>query len=283
MKILLKLKTIVLTMLLSACSGSTSTDDQKPLSRDSILSPLIPLDMPIAIKDTLVNSEPQGNHDWLAIARWQGPQNLTFKQLAMDYYQSNIDTRTIPFRSVTGGGPHNIIAYTRTTDSQPITQGVKFTWKQTIREFWTESLGIAQLSLVLYIKSNNNEILAMVINGYESRPELRDYTPFVDSDTYTMFFSSPVKTSQFMTADRQWITGTTGLEEIQISMTAENFTNILKFAQDRGTKISSLDLKNWHITHLGILHEIFRNNDPAVNLQSTVEFSTVKVTKLTEN
>lgn len=274
---MLKLRILSFIFLLTACGGGTG-EKQNII----VISPPIPENISIAVRDPPSNTitEPQNDYDWLAIVRWQGPENKTFKQINKNWYESAIDTGKTQFRPVIGGGPHNIVAYTRINNPQPIVTGLKFSWQQAIRDFWTDSLGVAQLSLVIYIKDKTNTNLALVINSYESRPSLQDYQPYIDSDTFTIFFSSPVQQNQFMSTNQRQVTGLTDRQNFEVVISAENFIKILEFAEQRGLTVSNKDLANWSMTHVGLLHETFMNNSSTIQLRSLKEFSTVKVEKL---
>lgn len=253
-----------------------------------VLSPEPPQQIQVRVFDPQsgLTVQPPGDSDWSATVRWQGPVNQTFKQVEYDYYSSAINTHPVckincklPFRSVVGGGPHNVVTYDRVSNPQPINKGISLTWNQSVDAFETVG-GVGQLSMIMYIRYKDSNVWAIVINTWDNRIESLNYTPFVASDTYTWFLSLPISNSLYITSNQPHTYLPTQRSSYNVTITPQQFQMMLDLFANNGIIIPSRNLDDYGITLAGMLHEIFTFNDPAVYVKSYTTFSTVRIETL---
>lgn len=253
-----------------------------------VLSPEPPQQMQVRVFDPQsgLTEQPPGDSDWSAVVRWQGPINQTFKQIGYDYYSSAINTHPVckidcklPFRSVIGGGPHNVISYDRVSNPQPINKGISLAWNQSVDAFETNG-GVGQLSVIMYIRYKDSNVWAIVINTWDNRPQYFNYTPFVANDTYNWFISLPISNSLYVTSNQPHTYLPTQQTYYNITITAQQFQMMLDLFANNGINVPSRNLNDYGITLAGILHEIFTFNDPVVYVKSYATFSTLRVETL---
>lgn len=275
-------------LLLSCiCIFLLSCGDSGP-PQSKTYSPNPPDNIPIRVFDPesgLIEQAPLDS-DWWATVRWQGPENISFKQLNVDRYASVINTHgickdgcAVPFREVIGGGPHNVVSYNRTSKTQPVSSGIRFEWYQSIESF-ESSRGVGQLSIFFYIRHLSGYTVAILVNTYDNRVEFLDYTPRVDNDTYTYYFTTPISNSEYLISNQSHSYTPKPWQQYIVTLHPFHLQKILDKFMASGIGLPSRNLDEYGIFDTGIIHEIFTFNDSTVKVKSGVTFSTLKVEKL---
>lgn len=258
-------------------------------SASTILSPSPPASIPIRVFDPqsgLIEQQPL-NSDWWAVVRWQGPYNRTFKQIAPNWYSSAFVTKSspckndceLPYRNVIGGGPHNVVSYSRVANPQPVDRGLRLFWSQSVDEFDFTG-GVGQLSAFLYLRHLDGTTWALVINTWDNRPERRNYSPYVGNDTYNWFVSIPITTSEYISSNRRHEYQSVPWQEYMVVILPQQFQRMFDLLENRGINVPSRNLEEYGVIDAGIIHEIFLLGDPDARFKSYTTFTTIQVETL---
>lgn len=222
-------------------------------------------------------TQPPANGIWNTVSRWQGATPGTLTQTQANYFTSSINTEFLPFRTVTGGGPHNALAYTNpgTTKQRPFGDYVDLFWGQSIDYFYTGTDGVAQLSAYVYLKDPDGNYFAILFCSYDNR--LTYYQPSVGSDGTTFFASTPIGNTIYCSSNNSMTYPGAGFINYSVRFTKEHLAKALADLVAQGVSTPWMCPADWVIHEVGILHEVFQFNDPNIQVHSTVQFSSVIV------
>lgn len=110
-----------------------------------------------------------------------------------------INTWQFDWQKVSGGGPHCAYQYLYEPDEAPAPwskEGMSLTFQffHTLPQFYRSQLSpantaIGQSSMVIYLQSDNGQVIGVLANLYDLRGE---YSPFSAHDGYSAFVSAPL-------------------------------------------------------------------------------------------
>jgi hypothetical protein len=227
------------------------------------------------------NNQPPANGVWNTVSRWQGPAPITLTQTGPNLFQSNINTEVLPFRTVVGGGPHNVLAYTNpaSTIQRSFGDSLNLSWAQSIDYFYTGSSGVAQLNAYAYFRDPDGMFFAILFASYDNR--FTNYTPSIGFDTQTFFASTPIGNTKYCASNNSMTSDGLGFINYSLTFTKTHFATALADLVASGATVNWLCPADWRIHEVGIIHEVYQFNDPTVQLQSNVTFSSLNVTNTT--
>jgi len=229
--------------------------------------------------DTGNTTQPPANGNWAITSRWQGATPNTITQINTDLFVSTLDTGNIPFRTVTGGGPHNVLSFTNlsTTKQRPFGDYVTLSWNQQISQFYTSDtgLGVAQLSAYMYFKDPAGTFFAILFCSFDNR--FTNYTPAIGSDGTTFFASTPVGNTKYCMSSNSMDTYGSPLTNYGLIFTRAHMQQAISDLIASGVSVAYPTPQDWVLHEAGILHEIFTSNDNTVGVTSGVSFSSLNV------
>lgn len=198
--------------------------------------------------------------------------SLVFQTMPNEW-TSFIDTSLCPPRSIIGGGQHSIMEYIFNRDVKPFSTKndiLNISCDLAIPYGKFDANGIAQLSFVSYFRDKNGSIFAIVIALYDNR--FSSYKATVMNDTSVAFVSTPISTNQYITKTNKSAPMTNGTYDdyhfYEVNISYENFTNIINSLNAyvapqkewKGVTFDT-DILSYEITQVGVLHEVFVNNN----------------------
>lgn len=188
-------------------------------------------------------------------------------------FESYIDTTTFPAYDIRGAGPHTVLSIE--VDEPAVGFGMKGTFK--IPKIDIVGNGVHQLGFAAYLynkKNPNQGAIGFVNIISESREEMNSFTPYIGNDTYTFFFSQPIKDNTFATRITPHINSHKPFSENKdfgFVFTKQNIQTVLNMMQQeidkqpQNNNLQTIDQnpENYYVSLAGILHENFIFNNPS--------------------
>jgi hypothetical protein len=276
--------TVVATAL-SVTVNDTSTTPTQPTVTGQILSPTIVNPVTNYVYDPISGNTNQHPADglWGTASRWQGPNPGTLTQTQTNLFTSNIDTNVLPFRTVVGGGPHNVVSYVTAPETiqRPFGDYLEISWGASVDSFSESNGGVAQLSAYTYFKDPDDNYFAILFAIYDNRSEYYNYTPNVGFDTQVFFATTPIGNTKYCTSNNIMVRSDTvgsGYVNYTVRFTKAHFATALADVIAAGATTDWPAPSDWLIHEVGILHEVFQN-DPGTQVRSAVSFTSPLVGK----
>jgi len=299
--IIIEIRTTAVTGTVVATASSvtvndTSTTPTQPTATGQILSPTIFSPIPNYVYDPASGNFnlPPGNGNWASSTRWQGANPGTLIQAQINLFTSSIDTNVLPFRDAGGSlGPYNTVAYVNPTGTiqRPFGDYLEISFGASVDSFSTNGGGVVQLTAYIYLKNPDGTFFVMFFSVYDSRPEYYNYTPIIGgtgTDPF-VFASTPVGNTKYCTSNQPMTTAGAGYTNYTIRFTKTHFATAIAdlvangadFRSKGNPDVSWLAQADWIIYEIGLTHQVIHFNDPAIQVNSAVSFTSPLVSKTT--